>query len=269
MEDLRLPSKVFDFTKLQRGLVLVTGPTGSGKSTTLASMINEINNTAFKHIITVEDPIEFIYKDNHCIINQRAIGQDASTFSASLKSALREDPDIILVGEMRDVETVEMALHAAETGHLVLSTLHTSNAKETISRIVSMFAPAEQNRIRSVLASSLKGVISQRLVKKINGGLIPAMEVLVTSARIESLIQDGKDHQITDAIKEGKDIYQTQTFDQSLFDLVKRSIITQQTAIANASYPSDFKLKLLTLEEDKAKLQKIKEENFIGIKYDE
>lgn len=211
-ESLMLPSVIERFCNFSRGLVLVTGPTGSGKTTTLASMINYINQHQKKHIITIEDPVEYIYKDDHCIINQRAIGQDVLNFADSLRAALREDPDVILVGEMRDLETIETALHAAETGHLVLSTLHTVDAKETINRIVGMFQGSEQNRIKMSLSSVLQGIISQRLVRTKTGGRMAAVEVMVKNARIENLILEGRDSEILDAIKEGKEAYKSQAF---------------------------------------------------------
>lgn len=243
-ESLKLPPVVEGFCNLSRGMVLVTGPTGSGKTTTLASMINYINQHRRKHIITIEDPIEYVYKDDKCIINQRAIGQDALNFSDSLRAALREDPDVILVGEMRDLETVETALHAAETGHLVLSTLHTMDAKETINRIIGMFPGSEHNRIKMSLASVLQGVVSQRLVRTKAGGRMAAVEILVKNARIENLIMSGRDSEIIDAIKEGRDTYKSQTFDQALLDLYAEGHITLQEALNNASSPNDLKMKL-------------------------
>lgn len=244
IESLALPDVINHFCTVPRGLVLVTGPTGSGKTTTLASMINKINQVRRQHIITVEDPVEFVYKDDQCIINQRAIGQDALTFADSLRAALREDPDVILVGEMRDLETIETALHAAETGHLVLSTLHTVDAKETINRVIGMFPGEEHNRIKMSLASVLQGVISQRLVKKQDGGRMAAVEVLVKNARIEGLIMEGRDSEITDAVAEGKEIYKSQTFDQALLELYATGKITFQEAMNNASVPNDLKMKL-------------------------
>ncbi|MBN2963414.1 PilT/PilU family type 4a pilus ATPase [Sulfurospirillum sp. T05] len=243
-ESLKLPSIVEKFCGITRGIVLVTGPTGSGKTTTLASMINYINQTRKKHIITIEDPVEYVYKDDQCIINQRAIGQDALNFSDSLRAALREDPDVILVGEMRDLETVETALHAAETGHLVLSTLHTVDAKETINRIIGMFPGSEQNRIKMSLSSVLQGVVSQRLVRTKKGGRMAAVEVLVKNARIEALILEGRDGEILDAIKEGKEAYKSQSFDQALLELYAQGHISFQEALLNASSSSDLKMKL-------------------------
>jgi twitching motility protein PilT len=244
IDELKLPKVIHEFTKIQRGLVLVTGVTGSGKSTTLAAMIDKINRENKKHIITIEDPIEFVHKDRGCLINQRAIGQDTHSFSDALRAALREDPDIILVGEMRDLETIDIALHAANTGHLVFSTLHTLDAKETIDRIIGMFAKEEQNRIRASLASVLEGVISQRLIPTVQGGRAAAVEILKKTARIEQLIRESRDYEIPDAIFEGKDIYGTQTFDQALIDLLREGRISHETALEYASNPSDMKLKL-------------------------
>ncbi|OQX73344.1 MAG: type IV pili twitching motility protein PilT [Campylobacteraceae bacterium 4484_4] len=244
MESLKLPLAVKNLCTLKRGLVLVTGPTGSGKSTTLASIINQINMEQKKHIITIEDPIEFIYKDRQSLINQRSMGQDATDFQSALRAALREDPDVILVGEMRDMETIETAMHAAETGHLVLSTLHTVDAKDTINRIIGMFPGNEQNKIRMSLAATLQGVLSQRLVKTKDNKRVAAIEILLRNARIESLIAEGRDSEITDAIAEGKDIYGMQTFDQALLDLYARGIITEEEALLNATNKSDLKMQL-------------------------
>jgi twitching motility protein PilT len=249
-----------DFTKVHRGLVLVTGVTGSGKSTTLAAMLDAINDSEKKHIITIEDPIEFIHKDKGCLINQRSIGQDAVSFSDALRGALREDPDIILVGEMRDLETIDIAMHAANTGHLVFSTLHTLDAKETIDRIIGMFPTQEQNRIRSSLASVLEGVISQRLVETKSGGRTAAIEVLKKTARIEQLILENKDYEIVDAIFDGKDIYGTQTFDQALIDLFDDRKISRETALKYATNASDMKLKLEGIGKGAAKVDAKKAE---------
>jgi twitching motility protein PilT len=244
LESLKLPKVIGTFAEIARGLVLVTGVTGSGKSTTLAAIIDKINSKDPKHIITLEDPIEFVHRDKKCLINQRSIGQDARSFSDALRAALREDPDIILVGEIRDLETVELALHAANTGHLVFSTLHTLDAKETINRVVGMFPQEEQNRVRGTLASVLSGVISQRLVPMANGGRRAVAEVLVRTPRIVEMITDNRDLEIPDAIEEGKEIYGSQTFDQHLLDLVDEQVITQETALEYATKPADLKLKL-------------------------
>ncbi len=244
IDELKLPEVIKTFTEIHRGLVLVTGVTGSGKSTTLAAILDKINREQKKHIITVEDPIEFVHKDRGCLINQRSIGQDAHSFSDALRAALREDPDIILVGEMRDLETIDIALHAANTGHLVFSTLHTLDAKETIDRIVGMFSNEEQNRIRMSLASVLEGVISQRLVPTVRGGRIAGIEILKKTARIEQLIAENRDAEIPDALFEGKEIYGTQTFDQALLDLLKKGEITEETALEYATNPADMKLKM-------------------------
>ena len=244
IESLSLPESVKDFCSIPRGMVLVTGPTGSGKTTTLASMINSINKRFSKHIITIEDPVEFVYKDDKSIINQRGIGQDALNFADSLRAALREDPDVILVGEMRDLETIEIAMHAAETGHLVLSTLHTVDAKETIGRILGMFPGHDQNRIKMSLASTLQGIVSQRLVRTVDGKRRAAVEILVKNARIESLILEGRDGEITDAIKEGKDIYGCQTFDQALLELYAKGIISKKEALSNSTSRNDLLMNL-------------------------
>ncbi len=244
IDDLKLPGVIKDFTDYPRGLVLVTGVTGSGKSTTIAAMLDRINKRDKKHIITIEDPIEFVHKDKECLVNQRSLGQDTNSFSDALRGALREDPDIILVGEMRDLETIDIAIHAANTGHLVFSTLHTLDAKETIDRIIGMFPSGEQNRIRASLASVLEGVISQRLVPTIDGGRTAAIEILKKTARIEQLILENRDYEILDALFEGKDIYGTQTFDQALVDLYDERRITKKTVMENATNPSDMKLKL-------------------------
>jgi len=244
MQELKLPSVIEKFCHLKRGLVLVTGPTGSGKSTTLASIINHINKTQRKHIITIEDPVEFVYKDINSLINQRAIGQDAVDFSSALRAALREDPDVILIGEMRDMETIEIAMHAAETGHLVLSTLHTVDAKDTINRIIGMFPGNEQNKIRMSLGATLQGVLSQRLVKTVDNKRTAAIEILIRNARIESLILDGRDSEIIDAISEGKEAYGMQSFDQALLDLYQRGVISEEEALINASNQADLSMKL-------------------------
>jgi twitching motility protein PilT len=256
VDELKLPGIVHSFAQMERGLVLVTGVTGSGKSTTLAALINEINLNKRKHIITIEDPIEFVHKDRKCIINQRSVGQDTLSFGGALRAALREDPDIILVGEMRDMETIEIALHAADTGHLVFSTLHTLDAKETVNRIISVFPSAEQNRVRMTLASVLKGVISQRLIPTVDGKRAAALEILVRTARIEQLVAENRDIEIPDTIAEGKELYGSQTFDQGILDLYLEGRISRDEAFNYATSPSDLKLKMEglsgTLDKNKA-----------------
>ena len=243
-EDLKLPEVLRNFTQKERGLVLVTGVTGSGKSTTLATLINQINLNKKKHIITIEDPIEFVHKDKGCIINQRSVGQDTLSFSSALRAALREDPDIILVGEMRDRETIDLALHAADTGHLVFSTLHTIDAKETINRIIAQFPTDEQNRVRLSLSGVIQGVISQRLVQTKDGGRRVAMEILVRTPTIEKLIMENRDFEIKDAIENGKEHYKSQSFDQAILELYNDGIITKEQAFENATSPADLELKI-------------------------
>ncbi len=244
METLHFPDIVKTFVHKERGLVLVTGVTGSGKSTTLAALINEINLTKRKHIITIEDPIEFVHKDKKCIINQRSVGQDTLSFGGALRAALREDPDIILVGEMRDKETINLALHAADTGHLVFSTLHTLDAKETINRIISTFPTDEQNRVRMSLSGVIQGIVSQRLIPTIDGGRRAAMEVLVHTPTIEKLILENRDYEIRDAIEKGNEHYKSQSFDQALLKLYNDGIITRDKAKDYATSASDLELKM-------------------------
>jgi twitching motility protein PilT len=245
LDDLHLPAVIKKIAMESRGLVLVTGATGSGKSTTLAAMIDFINTRRTEHIITVEDPIEFLHRDKKCIVNQREVGSDTDSFAAALKHALRQDPDIILVGEMRDLETVETALHAAETGHLVLATLHTVDAPESINRIVSVFPPHQHRQIRSQLSGILKAVISQRLVPRADGkGRVPAVEVMISTARTRDLIDDKeKTKLLGDAIQQGFVAYGMQTFDQSLMALYRNELITFEEAVRQSSNPDDFKLK--------------------------
>ncbi|HEX5328991.1 PilT/PilU family type 4a pilus ATPase [Sulfuricurvum sp.] len=274
IEELKLPDVIHSFADMERGMVLVTGVTGSGKSTTLAALIDEINWKRRKHIITIEDPIEFVHKDRKCIINQRSVGQDTVSFGNALRAALREDPDIILVGEMRDMETIEIALHAADTGHLVFSTLHTLDAKETINRIISVFPHAEQNRVRMTLSSVLKGVISQRLIPTVDGKRTAAVEILIRTPRIEQLIAENRDVEIPDTIAEGKELYKSQTFDQGILDLYLEGRITRDDAFAFATSPSDLKLRMeglsTTLEKSKLGVddgpKEFREEEYIGLK---
>jgi len=245
IRDLLLPPILEKIALEERGLVLVTGTTGSGKSTTLAAMIDHINATETNHIMTVEDPIEFLIRDKRSIINQREVGVDTVSFSQALKSALRQDPDVILVGEMRDLETIETALAAAETGHLVMSTLHTLDATETINRIISAFPPYQQKQVRLQLASVLKAVISQRLVSRADGkGRVASVEILKATARVKELIEDkDRTKEIPDAIAQGHQTYGMQSFDQSLMSLVKNGIIAYEEAHRQASNPDDFALR--------------------------
>jgi twitching motility protein PilT len=273
LKQLGMPDVLYRLANTERGMVLVTGVTGSGKSTTLAAMINEINQTRSKHIITVEDPIEFVHKEKKCIINQRSVGQDTLSFANALKGALREDPDIILIGEMRDIETVEIALHAAETGHLVFSTLHTLDAKETINRIIGMFPTDEQNRIRLTLAAILEGVISQRLVKTVDGKRAAAMEILARTPRIAELIKENRDDEIKDALEDGHKVYGTQSFDLALVNLVMEGKITEEVALENASSPDDLALKIkkakLAAQAENPDQAPQEEDDIIGLKMDE
>lgn len=251
-EELKLPSVIQKICKnTNRGIILITGPTGSGKTTTIASMINYINEIKASHIVSIEDPVEFIYKDNRSIINQRALGQDCNTFLDSLRSALREDPDIIFVGEIRDAETIDTAMRAAETGHLVLSTLHTIDAKDTINRILSMFEAGEQNRIRTAFASVIESIICQRLVRTTDGKRAPAVEVMIKNARIKDMILTGREHEIADAIRDGKNTYGMQTFDQHLLDLYNSGIITLDEALDKSSNRSDLEMIINNLYADK------------------
>lgn len=246
-EELNLPVRPLEKLSSEvRGLVLVTGPTGSGKSTTLAAMVDYINNHRRCHIITIEDPIEYLHRDKMSIVNQREVGSDTGSFYEALRMALRQDPDVIMVGEMRDLETINTALMAAETGHLVLSTLHTSNAAETVNRIISVYPPHHQRQVRVQLANVLRGVISQRLLPRADGqGRVPAVEVLINTPRIRDCILD-KDRffEIPKAIAEGYVAYGSQTFDQSLMFLYRKGLITLEEALRHCSNPDEFTLRV-------------------------
>ncbi len=245
-EDLMMPVVLQKIAGEQRGLILVTGTTGSGKSTTLAAMIDYINTSRTANIITIEDPIEFLHRDKRSIVNQREIGSDTFSFSEALRSSLRQDPDVILVGEMRDFETISTALTAAETGHLVLSTLHTLDAAETVNRIINVFPPYQHRQVRMQLASVIKGIISQRLVVRADGkGRVPAVEVLLGTLSVrEAIIDDAKTRQIPSIIAAGITHYGMQTFDQSLLILYRKGYITYDEAMLTASNPDDFALKV-------------------------
>ncbi|WP_163329037.1 type IV pilus twitching motility protein PilT [Desulfurobacterium thermolithotrophum] len=246
VEELNLPSVIKEIALYPRGLVLVTGTTGSGKSTTLAAMLNELNNKDSRVVVTIEDPIEYLHKDKKCIFYQREIGDDAENFFTALRAALREDPDVILVGEMRDSETVRTALDAAETGHMVFSTLHTLDAKETINRIISFFPPHHQQAIRYQLASVLRATISQRLIPRADRkGRVPAVEIMIVTGAIrERIINPELTEEIPEFIEKGKEVYGSQTFDQSLYDLWKKGFITKEDALKYATKPDDLKLKM-------------------------
>jgi twitching motility protein PilT len=246
LDELGLPQVLKKIAAEERGLVLVTGTTGSGKSTTLAAMIDYINANRTAHIITIEDPIEYLHRDNQCIINQREIGVDTRSFAYALRSALRQDPDVILVGEMRDMETIETAMHAAETGHLVFSTLHTLDATETINRIISVFPPHQQKQIRLQLASVMKAAIAQRLIPTKDGkGRVPGVEVLVATPFVKDCVVDkDKTHLIAGAIAQGTSQYGMQTFDQSIFSLFSQDKISYEEALRWATNVDEFKLRV-------------------------
>jgi len=245
-EELHLPKALERLAAERRGLVLVTGITGSGKSTTLAAMIDYMNRSRNDHIVTVEDPIEFVHADRKCVISQREVGHDSTTFAQALRAALRQDPDIILVGEMRDPETMEVALHAAETGHLVLSTLHTLNATETVNRIIATFPPHQEDQIRGQLASLIQGIVSQRLVVRSDGkGRVPAVEVMIGTGLVRDCIRESKKTpELPAVIAAGTSQYGMQTFDQSLLGLYREELITYETARDAATNPDDFDLKV-------------------------
>lgn len=245
-EELTLPTMLSKIAQYERGLVLITGVAGSGKSSTLAAIIDDINKRENKHILTIEDPIEFLIRDRKSLITQREIGVDSSTFARALRAGLRQDPDVILIGEMRDRETIENALLAAETGHLVFSTLHTLDATETINRILAAFESGQQQQVRMQLGATLKAVVSQRLCRRKDGnGLVPACEIMVSSALIRDLIEEPKDTSgIQQAIEEGSAAYGMQSFDQSLMELLNRDLITFEEALLHCARPEDFRIRV-------------------------
>src|SRR6476659_4024961 len=241
LRDLGVPSVLEEFTKKPRGFVLVTGPTGSGKSTTLAAMLDLINTERHEHILTIEDPIEFLHPHKGCIVNQREIGSDAQSFGLGLKAALREDPDVILVGEMRDLETIGTALTAAETGHLVVATLHTQDCAQTVDRIIDVFPPSQQDQVRVQLSVALQGIATQQLLPTADGkGRVLAAEVLVPTPAVRNLIREGKTHQIYSAIQTGAS-FGMQTMDTALAELVRRNVITRELAEARSSSPEELR----------------------------
>jgi len=255
IEELNLPSELYKLTELRRGLVLVTGITGSGKTTTLATIIEEINQKYNRHIITIEDPVEYIFHDKKSIVEQRELGTHTKSFSKALRSALREDPDIIVVGEIRDLATAESIIHAVNTGHLVFSTIHTLNAKETIDRLIGLFPTSEQNRVRQTIAATLEACISQRLIEGTDGKMIPAVEMMFKSPLIQELIRTKRDNEIPDTIeKEGK-IYGSISFNRVLFKLTLEGRITEEQAYQFASSPADLKLMFTISPEYEAKKQ--------------
>ncbi len=239
LEDLSAPKIFQDISEYPRGIVLVTGPTGSGKSTTLAGMVDYKNDTEYGHILTVEDPIEFVHESKKCLVNQREVHRDTLGFNEALRSALREDPDTILVGEMRDLETIRLALSAAETGHLVFGTLHTSSAAKTIDRIVDVFPAAEKSMVRSMLSESLKAVISQTLLKKIGGGRVAAHEIMIGTPAIRNLIREDKVAQMYSAIQTGQNVGM-QTLDQNLKGLLASGVVSKDEAVRKAAHPDQL-----------------------------
>src|SRR5579872_5306551 len=246
LEELYLPKTIEKICEEARGLVLVTGVTGSGKSTTLAAMLDRVNSMRPEHIITIEDPIEFLHRDKRGFVNQREVEVDTPSFASALRASLRQDPDVILVGEMRDLETISTALHAAETGHMVFSTLHTLDAVETINRVISIFPPPEQKQIRMQLAAVMRAIVSQRLVRRCDAeGRVPAVEVMIATAYVrECILLPEKTRMVREAIAAGTSQYGMQTFDQSLWDLFQAGLINYDTALDNASNADDFKLRM-------------------------
>lgn len=241
-EELNLPNVLKEFCMLSKGLVVVTGPTGSGKSTTLAAMVDYINRNRSEHLITIEDPVEFVHKPAKCIVNQREIHRDTVSFSCALRAALREDPDIVLVGEIRDLETMEIALETAETGHLVFATLHTNTAVSTVERMVDKFPANRQNQIRSMLADALKGVVAQTLCKKVGGGRVAAMEVLIVNSPVAALIREAKTHMLPSVLQTSKNVGM-QNFGDELARLAARGVITAEEAYIKAVDKADLETK--------------------------
>jgi twitching motility protein PilT len=259
-EQLKLPAVLATVAAAERGMILVTGVTGSGKSSTMAAMIDQINRTQQKHVVTLENPIEFLHRDINCSITQREIGTDTESFRTGLRAALRQDPDVVLIGEMRDAETIDTAMKAAETGHLLVSTLHTPDATTTISRVIAMFPPEEQDIVRIRLADALHAVVSQRLLRRKDGhGRVAALEVMIVTSTIRDLILDpNRTGEIREFIADGKEQYGMQTFDQHLMDLVAQDVVEYDHALANASNPSDFELQMKTFRRRSRMSAKVK-----------
>jgi len=242
LQDLHAPKGIYTLSRAKKGIVLVTGPTGSGKSTTLAAMIDLINQERREHILTIEDPIEYVHKSKNCLINQRELGEHTQSFHNALKSALREDPDVILVGEMRDLETISLALTAAETGHLVFATLHTMSAAETVNRVVDVFPPEQQRQIRAMFANSVQGIVAQRLIPTADGrGRVAVHEIMIATSAVRNLIREEKSHQLHSAIQTGAN-YGMQTMDQALKNWLDRGKISHEEAVANATDANQFKV---------------------------
>ncbi len=239
LEEINAPKIFREIVEVSRGLILVTGPTGSGKSTTLAAMMDFLNDTRYEHILTIEDPIEFVHLSKKCLINQREVHRDTLGFAEALRSALREDPDIILVGEMRDLETIRLAMTAAETGHLVFGTLHTTSAAKTVNRIIDVFPAAEKDMVRSMLSESLRAVVAQTLLKKVGGGRVAAHEIMIGTPAIRNLIREDKVAQMYSAIQTGQ-AYGMQTLDQNLAELLKQGVITRADALSKAQNKDSF-----------------------------
>ena len=239
LEQLAMPSILANICRLEKGLVLVTGPTGSGKSTTLAGMIDLINNELEGYILTIEDPIEFVHPSKKCLVNQREVGPHTQNFTNALRAALREDPDIILVGEMRDLETIQLALTAAETGHLVFGTLHTSSAPKTVDRIIDVFPPNQQAQVRAMLSESMQAIITQTLCKKVGGGRAAALEILIGTTAVRNLIRENKIHQIPSLMQTSQNAGM-RTMDMALMELVQKNLITKETAIEKSGNPNLF-----------------------------
>jgi len=239
LEELGLPAIMRELCEKEKGLILVTGPTGSGKSTTLAAMIDHINETYEGHILTIEDPIEFVHASKKCLVNQREVGRDTASFNAALRGALREDPDVILVGEMRDLETISLALTAAETGHLVFGTVHTSSAPKTVDRIIDVFPAAQQGQIRTMFAESIQAVLTQTLLRKRAGGRIAALEILIGTPAVRNLIRENKIHQIPSSMQTGQSVGM-QTLDMALLELVNKGLVTREEAQSRTLTPNLF-----------------------------